>query len=357
MCGKKIIMAIDDDVNLTKINEIMGEQYDVRLCRSAKMGISMLERSGVDMILLDIEMPEMDGYEAIRILKTQPHTRDIPVIFLTSHADGEHELKGLELGAVDYISKPFSPPLLKKRVELHLLLESQNHRLQEYNNNLQQMVEAKTQKALRLQDSIMKTVAGLIECRDGFTGSHIERTQLYLKILMTSLIERGIYWELVGAWDMKLLLDSSQLHDVGKIAVKDSILMKPGKLDLEEFEEMKKHVPFGVAVIEKIQKFNQDDEDNDFFEHAKIFAAAHHEKWDGSGYPLSLAGENIPLQGRLMAIADVYDALTSQRSYKKAFSHDAAVQIMEKGGAAHFDPMLTDIFLEKASEFKNISGV
>ena len=359
--GKKIIMAIDDvAVNLARINEILGGRYDVRPCRSAKMGLSMLERAAADMILLDIEMPEMDGYEAIRILKNQPHTRDIPVIFLTSHGDSENELKGLELGAIDYISKPFSPPLLQKRIELHLLLESQKRRLQDYNDNLQQMVEAKTRKVLKLQDTIMKTVADLIECRDDFTGNHIERTQRYLEILVTSLIKRGLYLKQVGAWDIKLLLESSQLHDVGKIAIRDSILMKPGRLDPEEYEEMKKHVTFGISVIEKIQKFEHDEEEgegNDFLEHAKIFAASHHEKWDGAGYPFGLAGEGIPLQGRLMAIADVYDALTSQRPYKKAFSHEEAVKIIEKGKAVHFDPILTDIFLENAPAFKSISCV
>ncbi|MDR1579937.1 MAG: response regulator, partial [Synergistaceae bacterium] len=328
---------------------------------AAKM-FDLLERNEPELILLDIDMPEMDGYEAIKILKENPATRDILVIFLTGKSDSESELEGLSLGAVDYISKPFMPPLLRKRIELHLMveeqkraletqkqkLEAQQAELKNFNDNLKAMVEEKTKKVLELQSAILKTVADLVESRDDITGGHVERTQHGLKTLIDGLQELGLYREQTQDWDIDLMLQSSQLHDVGKIAIVDSILNKPGHLSPEEFDEIKKHTTIGVQIIEKIESNTSE---SDFLKYAKIFAGTHQEKWDGTGYPMGLAGEEIPLQGRLMAIADVYDALVSDRPYKKALSHEEAVRIILEGKGTHFDPVLVDVFEQVADEF------
>jgi putative two-component system response regulator len=298
---------------------------------------------------LDVEMPEMDGYETIKAIKSKKETEHIPVIFLTAKSDGESELEGLSLGAMDYITKPFSPPLLLKRIEVHLLVESQKQELMNYNDRLQEMVEAKTRSVVKMQDAVLKTMIELVERRDYITGGHIERTTRYLGILLNAMREHSSLAEKIRSWDIALVLQSAQLHDVGKIAIRDSILQKPGKLLPDEFEEIKKHTIAGEEVIETIKK---NSEEGAFLEHAGIFAATHHEKWDGNGYPKGLKGEEIPLQGRLLAIADVYDALVSERPYKRAFSHEEAVDIIAEGKGTHFEPELIDLFFSVSDEFK-----
>jgi putative two-component system response regulator len=359
-----VIVIVDDNItNLRLAKNALEGICEVFTLPSAEKLFDFLTRNKPDLILLDIEMPVMDGYAAIKILKQDTKTKDIPVIFLTGRGDEESELEGLSLGAVDYISKPFMPQLLCKRVDLHLTMDEQKHTLEEqsrlleekglelqnFNNNLQKMVEEKTGKILELQNAILKTVADLVEGRDDATGGHIGRTQFYLQVLINAMQELGLYREQMLNWDTNLMLQSSQLHDVGKISIADSILKKPGKLTPEEFEEIKKHTTLGVNIIERIAA---DIPENDFLLYAKIFAGTHQEKWDGSGYPQGLAGEDIPLPGRLMAIADVYDALTSDRPYKKAFSHEDAVRIIIEGKGTHFDPVLVDVFEQVADQFK-----
>jgi putative two-component system response regulator len=343
--AKKTIFLVDDSVtNLTVGRNALAGHYNVSTINSGERLLKMLEKSIPDLILLDIEMPDIDGYDAIKVIKSKRETEHIPVIFLTAKNDAEGELEGLSLGAVDYITKPFSPPLLLKRIGMHL-------ELLEYNNCLQDMVEAKTKSVVDLQNAILKTMAELVECRDDITGGHIERTTSYLAVLLDAVMMLGLYEKEMEAWDLKLVLQSAQLHDVGKIAVRDSVLQKPGKLTDEEFDEIKKHALFGEEVIEKIKKKTPEQA---FLEHAGIFAGTHHEKWDGSGYPRGLKGEEIPLQGRLMAIADVYDALVSDRPYKKAFTHEQATDIISKGSGNHFEPVLVDVFLKIADEFNEI---
>jgi len=215
-----------------------------------------------------------------------------------------------------------------------------------------EMVKEKTKTVINLQNAILKTVAEMVEFRDDITGTHIERTQSYLKALFEKMKEDGVYSAEIVSWDMNVFLQSAQLHDVGKIAIKDSILKKPGKLTPEEFEEMKAHTTFGKMIIDKISKSAVEDS---FLQHAKIFAISHHEKWDGTGYPYGLSGEVIPLQGRLMAIADTYDALISERPYKKAFTHEKALEIILEGKGKHYDPTLIDIFESLSYKFKEIS--
>ena len=349
---RKTIFLVDDDItNLTMGDNVLSEFYNVFTLNSAALLFRMLGRHTPDLILLDVEMPEMNGYETIKRLKEKMETNRIPVIFLTSKSDGESELEGLSLGAIDYIIKPFSPPLLLKRIEVHLLVESQKTELINFNNNLQGMVEAKTKTVVELQNAILKTMVELVECRDDITGGHIERTQSYLGVLLNELLERGLYKEETSCWDIDLVLQSTQLHDVGKIAIEDYILQKPGKLTEQEFARIKEHVFFGEKVIEKIKMSTTE---HTFLEYAKVFAGAHHENWNGTGYPRGLKGEEIPLLGRMMAIVDVYDALVSDRPYKKALAHEEAVKIIMESSGTRFDPDVVEIFLGVSDKFDQI---
>jgi putative two-component system response regulator len=350
--SRQLIMMVDDNLaNLSVGKSVLSGTYTVLTVSSAVKMLELLERYTPELILLDVDMPEMNGYEAILVLKKRPATCATPVIFLTAMNDAASELEGLSLGAVDYITKPFSPPLLQKRVEMHLLLERQRRELQEYNTSLKAMVAVKTQSVLKLQNKLLSGMADLVEGRDSTTGSHIERTQHCLEILLMAILSDGLWPEQSLQWDVPLLLQSSQLHDVGKIAISDAILKKPGKLTPEEFEAMKNHVAYGVSFIERLE---DGEEDSHFLQYAKTFAAFHHEKWDGSGYPNGLAGENIPLLGRLMAIADVYDALTSDRPYKQGFSHEKSFNIIMDGCGSHFDPALIKLFERESGQFRQI---
>jgi putative two-component system response regulator len=345
---KKIVLVDDNPVNLKLARNTLMERYNVFTVPSAQKLFQLLEQTLPDLILLDVVMPEMSGYEAIGTLKSNPRTAGVPVIFLTSKTDTVSELEGFSLGAVDYISKPFSPQLLLKRVEVHLLLESQKGELKNLNENLQHLVEEKTGEVLELQNAILITMANLVECRDDITGGHVERTEKFLRFLVEEMLDKKVYRDILDVWDIDLFLQSAKLHDVGKIAIKDNILLKPGPLSREEFEEMKKHTVFGETVIEKLQ---QTTKESMFLTHAKIMAGAHHEKWDGSGYPRGIAGSAIPLQGRLMAFVDVYDALISDRPYKKAFSREQAVKIIMDGCGTQFDPDLKDVFFSASGRF------
>ncbi|MDL2229307.1 response regulator [Treponema sp. OttesenSCG-928-L16] len=347
---RKKIMLVDDNItNLTVGKNVLSNKYDVFTLPSGEKLLNLLKKLIPDLILLDIEMPGMDGYETIKRIKADKTTKDIPVIFLTAKTDAWSELEGFSLGAIDYISKPFSPPLLSKRIEAHLLLESQKRILQDYNDNLLKMVKEKTRAVVELQNAILHTVADMVECRDEITGGHIERTQCYLKILLDEMLNRNIYADEMESWEIDFVLESAQLHDLGKISIKDSILLKQGKLTEDEFEEMKLHAVFGVRIIERIEQMTSS---NEFLKYAKVFAGTHHEKWDGTGYPRGLKGNDIPLQGRLMAIVDVYDALISKRPYKEPLSYEEAEEIIKDGRGKHFDPQLTDLFLSIAGRFK-----
>ena len=347
---RKVVFFVDDDAtNLTVGRNALSEHYTVLTLNSGKSLLNALEKNIPDLILLDVEMPEMNGYEVIKNLKSRTETATIPVVFLTAKNNAENEVEGLSLGAVDYIYKPFSPLLLLKRIELILLFESQKREIAEFTDNLQQIVDAKTRMVVELQNAVLKTMAELVECRDTVTGAHIERTQRYLQILVDEILEREIYKKETSSWDITLVLPSAQLHDVGKIAISDNILNKPGKLTEEEFEAIKSHPVFGKKIIERIEKSTADKR---FLKYAKAFAISHHEKWDGSGYPDGLKEEEIPLQGRILAIADVYDALVSERPYKKAFTHEEAVKIIAEGSGKHFDPALVEMFLGVTESFR-----
>ena len=351
MEGKReLVIVVDDSLtNLSAARTSLVDKYDVLTAPSGEKLFSLLGRVLPDMILLDINMPVMDGYEVIGRLKKDRRFSDIPVIFLTAKTDRESELKGLSMGAIDYIVKPFSSVLLLKRVEIHMLVESQKHELQYLNSNLQELVEEKIKSILELQNALLHTMAELVECRDNSTGEHIERTQRFLELMLESMQREGVYGEEIATWDISLVLQSAQLHDVGKIAIPDSILLKAGRLSNKEFEIIKEHTIFGEQIISKVEKITSE---HMFLSYAKTFAVTHHEKWDGSGYPYGLKEMEIPLMGRVMAIVDVYDALISDRVYKSAFPHAEAVKTIKEESGKHFDPKLVEVFLRNEKLFE-----
>jgi putative two-component system response regulator len=354
----KIIFVDDSLATLTLGRNMLKAYYEVYPAPSVAKLFEILENVVPDLILLDIEMPEVNGYEAIKKLKSEPRFADIPAIFLTVREDENSELEGFGLGAADYISKPFSGQLLLKRIENQLLIVRQKRELlasqaaiKDYADNLEVMVREKTAEVLNLQNAVLATVTDLVEFRDRITGSHVTRTQLYLRVLIDELIREGTYTSEIMEWDINFFLSSAQLHDVGKIAITDHILNKPGKLTPEEYEIMKTHVTAGIDAIKRIMK---NAEEHAFLRHSLSIVGTHHEKWDGSGYPMGLKGLNIPLEGRLMAIVDVYDALISERPYKNAFSHEEARNIIENGSGTRFDPVLVTAFRQVADEFARI---
>jgi len=286
------------------------------------------------LILLDIEMPEMDGFEALRRLKAHPLYAGIPVIFLTGMTNASTEACGFELGAVDFIAKPFSAPVLLNRIKTHL--------------NIDTLIRTRTTQLKRLQNGIVHVLADMIEKRDEGTGGHIERTTRYVRTLLDTMLARGVYADELRGWDMDMVVASARLHDVGKITIPDSILNKPSPLTPEEFDIMKTHTVEGERIIEQMITRTGEGE---FLRNAKLFAGYHHEYWDGMGYPYGLKAEEIPLQGRVMAVVDVYDALVSVRPYKEAFTVEEAVSIIITMSGKYFDPKIVEVFLEVKDQF------
>ena len=342
---KKIFVVDDNDTNLSVAEEALDEQYNVMTLPSAEKMFALLEKISPDLILLDIEMPGMDGFEALRRLKANALQADIPVIFLTSMTDAAVEASGFQLGAVDFISKPFSKPVLLNRIKTHLDID---FIIRERTTDLRQ----RTEQLQRLQNGIVFVLADMVENRDHATGGHIERTTSYMKILVDKMTSLGTYGDALSQLNLDSLVSSARLHDVGKITIGDNILNKPGKLTAEEFEMMKRHTLEGERIIDQIVYHTGEDEE--FLNNAKLFAGYHHERWDGTGYPYGAAGNNIPLHGRIMALVDVYDALVSERPYKKPFAHDEAVNIIRENVGTHFDPVISEVFFRIEREFAEI---
>jgi putative two-component system response regulator len=306
------------------------------------------------LILLDIMMPGMDGYEVCRRLKRDPATEDIPVMFLTAKAEIEDETLGLALGAVDYIVKPISPPIMLARIKMQLMFKSAADFLRGKGDLLENQVAKRTAEIQQLQDAMVLTMASLAETRDNETGNHIKRTQHFVKRLAQQLRQHPQHAEWLTERHIDLLFKSAPLHDIGKVGIPDNILLKPGKLDPAEFEIMKTHATMGRDAITRAEQ--ELGHEVPFLRIAKAISLSHHEKWDGTGYPQGLAGEAIPLPARLMALADVYDALTTRRVYKPAFSHEVSCRIVCEGRGTHFDPDVLDAFVAVQDDFRDIAA-
>jgi putative two-component system response regulator len=343
-------------VNLKIGSEILIDAYDVFTVPSAEKLFQILKKVTPDLILLDIDMPGMDGYEAIQILKADKRTGEIPVIFLTANNDPACESKGLSLGAADFVTKPYCPHILLKRVETQMRVVSQRKLILAYEAKLAQAEADKAGALAEMQKKVIKIVTELVGRRNEVTGGHGELTHRYVEVLLDVLIKNNIYQDIVQSWEKDFLLQSTLLYDLGKVSINNRILQKPGKLTDEEYAEMQKHPLLGVRILENIETdFKENSPGAGFLDHAKAFAGCHHERWDGTGYPYGLKGHNIPLQGRIMAIVDVYTALITERPYKQACTHEEAMRIIARGRGTHFEPALVDLFLSVSGELRQIA--
>ena len=342
---KKIILVVDDNkLNLVIAQTLLSEEYHVETANSGEKALQYLEEKEPDLVLLDIQMPEMDGFEVMRRIQENEVWRKVPVIFLTADRTEKTEETCFQMGAMDYIGKPFVPSIMMQRVRR--TLEPQGYR-----KNLEHMVEQQLQRITQLQQDIIITMANLIEGRDGTTGEHVKRTSAYVELLVKKLQEKGVYKEILTPAYIDYLKKASPLHDIGKITVPDRILQKPGALTQEEYDLIKLHAKAGGTLIEENMNRIVDKE---FVEIAQDMASYHHEKWNGKGYPRGLKGEEIPLSARILAIADVFDALVSKRQYKKGMTLDEAFVIMEKERGESFEPVLLDAFLDAKEELRQL---
>lgn len=353
---RQTILVVDDTPdNIALLSTLLKDRYKVRAANNGERALAIAAgQPRPDLILLDIMMPGMDGYEVCERLKIDPHTADIPVIFLTAKVQVEDEEFGLRLGAVDYITKPISPPIVLARVETHLTLKRARQFLQDRNAYLEAEVWRRSREVMAIQEVTIMAMASLAETRDNATGNHIRRTQHYVRALAQHLRHHPRFATALNDETIELLFKSAPLHDIGKVGIPDRILLKPGRLTPDEFEIMKTHAALGRDAIAAAERYL--DTPDSFLRFAREIAYSHQEKWDGSGYPEGLWGEQIPLSARLMAVADVYDALISRRIYKPALPHEQAVAMIREGRDQHFDPDIVDAFLECAEQFRTIAA-
>ena len=353
---KATVLVIDDSPDsLALISGLLKDHYRVKVANNASTGLQIaLGEPAPDLILLDIMMAGMDGFEACRELKANPATTQIPVIFLTGKTEVVDEALGLGLGAADYITKPVSPPILLARINTQLQLKASRDLLEDRADQLEIEVAKRTSELVAAQDTTILAMSMLAETRDLDTGNHVRRTQNYVKALAEHLQHHPRFAAELNAASIAMLYKSAPMHDIGKVGIPDRILLKPGRLTPDEFEIMKTHTTIGYDAIVQAEKALGGPVE--FLRMAKEIAHSHQEKWDGSGYPQGLAGEAIPLSARLMALADVYDALISVRVYKDGLPHDRAVQEIFQGRAAHFDPDMVDAFIEIQDEFAAIAA-
>jgi putative two-component system response regulator len=353
--SRQTVLIVDDTPeNLTLMNGLLGKHYTTRIAKSGARALQLAEVSPLpDLILLDIMMPAMDGYEVCRRLKRHPRLAAVPVIFLTAKAEIEDEQAGFDVGAVDYITKPISPPIVLARVATHLKLKAAADFLKDHNTFLESEVKRRTRDVEMIQDVTILAMASLAETRDNETGNHIRRTQNYVLALAKELKAHPRFTAALDDKTIEMLYKSAPLHDIGKVGIPDAILLKPGKLTPEEFEIIKTHTTLGRDTIATAEKLMGGP--STFLRLAREIAHYHQEKWDGSGYPEGLRGEVIPVSARLMALADVYDALISRRVYKPPFPHQEAVAIITEGRGKHFDPDIVDAFLGIEGQFRDIA--
>jgi putative two-component system response regulator len=344
--GATLLLVDDNVANLQVLREtVEGLGARILIAKSGAAALAIVEKTRPDLILLDIMMPGMDGYEVCTRLKADDATRQIPILFLTALGDPEDEAIGLAHGAVDYITKPIHPELVRARVRNHL-------ELSRYRSRLEEAVRQRTRELELTQAVMIEGLATLAESRDPETGGHIKRTQNYVKVLAMKLRSHPEFHDALDEKTIDLLYLSTPLHDIGKVGVRDAVLLKPGKLTDDEYELMKKHTTIGHEALRASERKLGG---SSFLRHALEIAVSHHERWDGGGYPNGLAGRDIPVSGRLMAVADVYDALVSKRVYKAALPHEEAARIIAEGSGSQFDPDVVDAFLEMEAMFRNIA--
>ncbi len=350
---KNIILVVDDDkTNLALAQKILGSQYRIAASTSGEAALKYLESHRPDLILLDINMPNMDGFEVMEQLRSNINTEMIPVIFLTADNLAETEIKCFQMGAMDFVTKPFVPDILLSRVSKTIELDQYRHNLENMVNVQAQKITEDAQRLGRIQDSVIIGMANLIESRDGSTGKHVKNTQNYVRMIAQELLSRGLFPEELTPSYIEDLCKAAPLHDVGKIKIPDAILQKPGKLTPEEFDTMKLHTTHSRKIIQTIIG---DIEDEHYVRLVEDIALYHHERWDGTGYPAGLTENNIPLSARIMAVADVFDALYEERCYKPPIRPvERIMQIMSEGRGTQFDPVIIDVFIEMLPQLKEV---
>lgn len=344
----KILWADDDKVNLRfGMDFLKSLGFEGIAANDGQEAYDKVCKELPDLVLLDVNMPKMDGYEVCEKIKNAESTRSIPVIMITALIDTRANIRGIEAGADDYITKPFDLLLLEARIRNSLKNKYYDDRLfyyqkklTFYNQQLEDEVKVRTQQIVETQQVTIFALGKLAESRDPETGAHLERIRTYCHILASELKRSSPYKKEIDDAFIENIFRYSPLHDIGKVGIRDSILLKPGKLTKEEFDDMKNHTVIGGRTIESAEK--RLDVTSNFLKMGKEIAYCHHEKWDGSGYSFGLRKEDIPLSARILAVADVYDALTHKRCYKPAFSHDKAMAIITDGQGTHFDPFLID---------------
>ena len=353
---KDIVLIVDDiEINRQMLQEMVQSEYDVIDAAGGQEALDVLfdaDGEAAELlptaVLLDLMMPDVDGFEVLDKIKSNEKTKNIPVLFITAEDSEDVETRGLESGAADYITKPFNPHIVKARIENHISLA-------QYRHNLENLVEAKTAEVTKTYESTLEVLATIIEYRNLESGMHIRRTMMFTNMLIENMQKDEHFRVLLENENIPALIKASALHDIGKIGIPDNVLLKPDKLTAEEFEVIKTHTTVGSRIIDSIA-VNLPDNDQ-YMKYARDICLYHHERWDGNGYPEKIAGANIPLCARIISIVDVYDALTSVRCYKSAFSHEESLAIIADGKGTQFDPELVDIVLLVADEFKKIEEI
>lgn len=348
------ILVVDDTpANLSLLGQILKDDYRVKLANQGQRALALAAAAPPDLILCDVMMPEMNGFEVCQQLKANPLTARIPVIFVTAAMDVEDERRGFAVGAVDYIHKPVTPPIVLARIKTHLEIKRWRDFMEDQSAWLQREVARQVNQVLQLQSASIHVMVSLAEFRDEETGNHIRRTQEFVRLLGERMMRQGLHPDELTPATVDQMSQAAPLHDIGKIAIPDHILLKPDKLTADEFAIMKTHALRGFEILERArQTIGQDNPQLSF---ASQITRHHHERWDGSGYPDGLSGARIPLAARLMAVADVYDALRSTRPYKCPYSHEVAVAIVTEGIGGHFDPEVAAAFLALQGEFARVS--
>lgn len=348
------VLVVDDaPANLSLLAGLLQANYRVKLAASGAKALELVQRARPDLILLDVMMPGMDGYEVCQRLKADPETRAIPVLFLTAMTQTEDEARGFQVGAADFIQKPINPIVLQARVRTHLQVKAYEDELRDRNVWLQTELSQRLQQVDLLRDATLHVMISFAEFRDEATGHHVRRTQEYVRTLAAWLYVQGRHPEVLNPESIDHIARSAPLHDLGKVATPDHILLKPGRHTPEEQVTMRLHAMQGWEMLRRAA--DRMGNDGHFLQHAMDIARCHHEKWDGTGYPEGLMGADIPLSARLMAVADVYDALISRRPYKPPMTHEQALGIIRDGAGAHFDPGVVEALEACLADFQHIA--